>query len=201
MKETSRRAILAGIAATPAVAVPALATEPEPVFAVLAEYVRCRDAYFSASARLDEAEGQTTERRPIPLIAWRNYSHIGCSEIDRVREEFLAAPDADAEQIEREYREAKATERAAQQAEEDWYVRNGLAELKAESGKARPNFRQGNPWISLSESSLFKGLRRPPRAFSLSPPRVPQRLPNPRPQAPRRPPSPRGRSRDWRRRG
>ena len=45
-----------------------------------------------------------------------------------------------------------------------------LSQIGAESGKAGPNFSQGIPWISFAESSLFKGLRRPLRAFFLSPP-------------------------------
>ncbi len=41
------------------------------------------------------------------------------------------------------------------------------SQIRASSSKARPNFNQGNPWISFAKSSLIKGLRRPPGAFFL----------------------------------
>jgi hypothetical protein len=134
---TSRRAVLAGIATAPALAAPALPlSEPDPIFAILKEHPPLLAEHWEAARRLDEAEGDTAERRPCPLVAWRNYSHIGGSEIERARDEFLALPGVDPKQIEREYREAKAREVAKEQDLEDWYVRNGLAELKAKSEKS-----------------------------------------------------------------
>jgi hypothetical protein len=91
---------------------------------------------YEAGSQLNEAEERCPERWPCPLVAWRNYSHIGGSEIERAREEFLALPGADPEKIEQEYRSVKADERAKEQALEDWYARNGMAKLKAEADRA-----------------------------------------------------------------
>jgi hypothetical protein len=58
---------------------------------------------------LEDAKDAVLEqhgRRPCPLIAWRNYSMIGGSEIDRARREFIRDGE-DSELIEQEYRDAK----------------------------------------------------------------------------------------------
>jgi hypothetical protein len=138
-KDHSRRAVLAGIAAAPALAAPALAlsgAEPDPIYGFLEEHPRLRDRMFEACRSLNDVEEATEERWPCPLVAWRKYSHIGFSEIERARDEFLALPGIDPEIIEQEYREVKADERAKQQALVDWYKRNGMAELKAEQARA-----------------------------------------------------------------
>jgi hypothetical protein len=46
----------------------------------------------------------------------RNYSAIGGQEIDDRRKEFLNQPGADRKQVEKEFRDAKAREAAAEQA-------------------------------------------------------------------------------------
>jgi hypothetical protein len=138
-KTTTRRAVLAGIATAPALAAPALALTsagPDPIYAAIEAHPRLMAKMFEAWRRLDEAEGDTEERRPCPLVAWRNYSHIGGSEIERAREEFLELPGVDPKKIEQEYRSAKAREKAKQQNLRDWYKRNGMADLKAEADRA-----------------------------------------------------------------
>jgi hypothetical protein len=70
------------------------------------------------------------------LVHWRRYSHVGYSEIERARDEFLALPGADPQEVEREYRAVKAEERAKRRAEMKWYERNGLAGLKAKMQRA-----------------------------------------------------------------
>jgi hypothetical protein len=62
---------------------------------------------------LTEAEDQITAaakyvhgKQPFALIRWRNYSHIGGHEIERVRDEFLALG-MPADVVENEYQDAK----------------------------------------------------------------------------------------------
>jgi hypothetical protein len=62
---------------------------------------------------LSEAEDQIARAakhihgaQPVPLIRWREYSHIGGAEIERARDEFLA-DGIPAEVIEKEYQDAK----------------------------------------------------------------------------------------------
>lgn len=76
------------------------------------------------------------EPRPSTLIAWRTYTAIGHSEIEQFRDQLLADPRANRRKIEAEYQKAKADERDAIRMERDWYKRNGLAALKAETDRA-----------------------------------------------------------------
>ena len=61
-------------------------------------------------------------QHPWELIGWRNYSHIGGSEIDRVRDEFLrdATTATERRTIKLEYRHAKARYTAAVRACSEW---------------------------------------------------------------------------------
>jgi hypothetical protein len=68
-------------------------------------------------------------RRPIALIAWRNYSHIGGSELERARDDFLREG-IDEKLVQEEYRSAKERYRAALQAEDDWDRKAGLSDLR-----------------------------------------------------------------------
>jgi len=115
----------------PPAAIAAISIAPDPIFAAIAENRRLYAAWGRANKLLDAAEGEIKERCPCTLVAWRHYSHIGHSEIEDARDEFLALPDANPEIVEREYREVKAAERTARRAERQWYKRNGLADLKA----------------------------------------------------------------------
>jgi hypothetical protein len=51
---------------------------------------------------------------------------VSGSEIDQRREVLLRQDELPVEQIEREYRQAKANEVATKQAKEEWFERNGL---------------------------------------------------------------------------
>jgi hypothetical protein len=62
------------------------------------------------------------------LIAWRNYSHIGGSEIDRARREFIR-DGGDPEVVKQEYRDAKKRYRAKIKAGKDWDKCTGLVAL------------------------------------------------------------------------
>lgn len=110
----------------------------DPILAAISDHRRLKKEWDSVCAELDEAEGRVEkeETRPFAFIAWRNYSAIGGSEIRRARDEFLRDRVASPKQIEREYKDAKARERATHQAQRDWYKRNGLADLKAQVRRA-----------------------------------------------------------------
>lgn len=58
---------------------------------------RCRQWTILADKidAVEEASAPEFGRRPLPLIAWRNYSHVGAGEIERARDEFLSADNAD----------------------------------------------------------------------------------------------------------
>jgi hypothetical protein len=132
-------AALPAVAALP-VASTAFATtspiEPDPIFAAIAEFRRLFREWLRLSTVLDEAEHEKGHPPP-RLIAWRNYTAIGGNEIEITRNNFLADRIAKPATIEREYLDAKARERAANAACRQWYKKNGLAELKAESDRAQ----------------------------------------------------------------
>jgi hypothetical protein len=120
----------------PPATIATISIAPDPIFAAIAENRRLYAAWGRANELLDAAQGEIKERRPCTLVAWRHYSHIGYSEIEGARDEFLSLPDANPEIVEREYREVKAAERSARRAERQWYKRNGLADLKANHERA-----------------------------------------------------------------
>jgi hypothetical protein len=79
-------------------------------------------------------------REPLGLIAWRNYSHIGGSEIGEARQRFLTEGE-DPKIIEREYRDAKKRYREALKAAKDWEKRAGLSALAEASDQAGSEMR------------------------------------------------------------
>jgi hypothetical protein len=90
-------------------------------------------------------------RRPIALVAWRNYSHIGCSEIERARDEFLEAgiaPDV----VDKEYRAAKKRERVIEMAGEEWDREAGLTDLRKQYEENRAQTRAA--WKALGHVHL-----------------------------------------------
>jgi len=131
----SRRSLIATAAALPALAVPAVAAPTaDPIFALIEEHRRAVDARSTAYSRLDEAEAAIRKRDPRPsgLILWRHWT-IGGSEIERVRDELLRNPAANPKKIMKEYELARARYQAKIEAEEQWFERNGLTELRAEN--------------------------------------------------------------------
>ncbi len=95
----------------------------------MAEHRRLRRKSTSLGNELDEAEW-AKGHPPSELITWRNYTTSGGA-IKHRRDQLLSEAGANAEQIELEYRKAKADERARKRARREWYKRNGLADLKA----------------------------------------------------------------------
>jgi hypothetical protein len=144
MTVTSRRAVLAGAAALPALSFPALASEPDPIFEAIERLQKLNAEQFDLWSKLDDAEGKIDERRPIALVRWRNY-HIGGSEIDQRREILLrdalsvlppghrdtsANRERAIAKIEREYLEMKTKEKKLEEGETDWDKRYGLDKLR-----------------------------------------------------------------------
>jgi hypothetical protein len=116
------------------------AVSVDPIFAAIRRYTVAERTACRLSDELDEKEsdaGQSIGRRPTALISWRNYSAIGGSELERCRDEFLAEPGCDSEEIWREYRDAKR--RCASRLREirDWISRAGLAELVIKDERAQ----------------------------------------------------------------
>lgn len=148
-RQTTRRAILAGAAMLPALAIPCLAEGSariqsaapmrDPIFAAIERHRRIETELSTIRDKITAVEDEQfkIDRRPIALIAWRRYSHIGGSEIARARREFLNEPGADRAMIEREYREKKAKYRAALKAEREWDEKHGIAELRGRCDECR----------------------------------------------------------------
>jgi len=140
-RKTTRRAILAGAAAVPAVALApplAVAGELDPVFAAI-EKLRQAEAELTAmSMEIDTAEGAVNEANPLfpkgcrpeGLVLWRDRC-IGGTEIDAARDEFIATGIAAPDVIEREYQLKKYEHRAGLRAGRDWDRKHGLASLRA----------------------------------------------------------------------
>jgi hypothetical protein len=144
----ARTAAVAVVAAAPAAvakpeeqqpivieAAAAAPSAPDPILAAIKEHRRLWRKYSTLSMVLSDAVDKVRSAenpRPFPLIAWRNYTAIGGSELERARDEFLRDKVASPKKIEKEYRAAKAKERAKLRAEREWYKRNGLEDLRAE---------------------------------------------------------------------
>jgi hypothetical protein len=94
--------------------------------------VRIADGLYEKLNRAEFKARKKHGSRPSSLIAWRNYGAIGGHEIDDRRDEFLHRPGANREQIEKEYRIAKAREAAAERAGIEWDTRAGITELRDE---------------------------------------------------------------------
>jgi hypothetical protein len=91
----------------------------DPIFGAIEEYRKLFKACGKLYDALDQAETKAQKKygdRPWSLVAWRNYSAIGGSEIEDRRKEFLRLPAIDPKKIEKEYLEAKARERAGERA-------------------------------------------------------------------------------------
>ena len=116
-----------------------LNTAIDPVFAAIAEHKALNKEWLRLYSKLDEAQLQAREthgQRPWPLIAWRDHTAIGGYEIDNAREEFLRQPGADRKQVEKEYRDAKRREAAAERAGVEWDHRAGIAPLREQYERA-----------------------------------------------------------------
>lgn len=101
----------------------------DPIVAAIAEHQKLEKIWGRLGHKLELAKDRASKkygRRPWSLIAWRKYSAIGGDEIDKARKEFLAAG-LKPKMINKEYRDAKARERAGERAEKAWDRRAGIA--------------------------------------------------------------------------
>jgi hypothetical protein len=90
----------------------------------------CDDLFDAREEAEEEAARRSGKRRPIALVAWRHYSAIGRSEIERARNEFLRKPGTDPALIEKEYRSVKRQYRAVVRAQWRWDEQHGVAPLR-----------------------------------------------------------------------
>lgn len=126
----SRRAVLAGAVALPALSLPAIAARgDDPMIAAVRRYRQLEKDWYALCVKLDKAEASIEECRPTALVTWRNYM-IGGSEIDYRRETLLQEGKLKPATVEREYRKAKVREQELRQAQKDWDKRHGLDELR-----------------------------------------------------------------------
>ena len=133
---TTRRALLAGAAALPALAAPAALASlaPDPIFAAIEHHRHWRAEMNRLDDLLDEAEGAASDEhgdRPIPLVHFNNHT-IGEGSIEDHRERMLAVTGADRKKIEREYRRAKKRLAELERGGPEWDERAGIATLRAE---------------------------------------------------------------------
>ncbi|MGB8741512.1 MAG: hypothetical protein WCD52_15075 [Xanthobacteraceae bacterium] len=129
--QTTRRSLIAGAAALPALAIPAVAATRDPAVDAVQHLKLTAEATYRLVRGLDEAEGDACEQhghRPIPLVQWRNYDISG-SEIDQ-RRTALLADGGDTRQIEAEYQDAKAREKELIKAGEEWDAEVRITSLR-----------------------------------------------------------------------
>jgi hypothetical protein len=136
---TTRRAILAGAASLPALAIPAAAlSAPDPIFEAI-EWHRHRLAEMNRLDRLiDEAEDAARDvygHRPIPLVHFNNHT-IDDGELEHHRMALLAVTGADRKKIEREYHRAKKRLAELERGGPEWDELAGIADLRSECAKA-----------------------------------------------------------------
>jgi hypothetical protein len=127
--------------ASPSIAnqLPASAAGVTPVAAAIERYRSADALFYDLSQKLEDAKDAVLDKhghRPIPLVAWRNYSHIGGSEIEDRRREFLLRGE-DPKIIENEYRAVKQRERDIEKAGTAWDRRAGLTRLTKHLDLAR----------------------------------------------------------------
>lgn len=132
---------------------------PDPVFAQIKAAKREKKAFFDICDKFEDGVHAAQEahgRQPFTLITWRNYT-IGGGEIEERRDVLLSQPGADAEQIEREYTDAKARERSALCAERSWFERAGLNELLKERECVRAAYCKSEKRLSVTKPTTAAG--------------------------------------------
>jgi hypothetical protein len=119
--------------AKPATTLPTAESEAVSLVNLCRKLDRRWDILADKITAVEEDEGIEAQhgRRPISLIAWRNYGAIAGSEIERARDEFIAAG-IPANVVRTEYRAAKKRERELDHAGEEWDRKVGLTEVRKE---------------------------------------------------------------------
>ncbi len=164
MTALTRRKALTAIAVAPAaVALPALAVQPDPIFVAIADH----RALFRKAGRLwdalDRAEHDAEAvhgKRPWCQIGWREFSSIGDSEIDERLKWFKNGwrwKGADPAEIEAEYHDAKRRLREALKAGEEWDKRVGIAPLRKEYERASAAQRKAASQLAKTKPTTAAG--------------------------------------------
>jgi hypothetical protein len=133
---TTRRTVLAGIASAPAtltVASTLAAGSAVASAAIAAAIDRYTKAYAESERAYDlwdeseSAAGKMIGQRPAPMIRWRSF-YIGEGEIEQTRDTLLERG-LDRDEIEAEYRDAKARYRLQVKKGNAWDREAGIADL------------------------------------------------------------------------
>lgn len=112
--------------------------QADPALAVIDQLTAAHKSASDIYCALDEAESEAKDRfgpKPACGISWRDYSWIGGDELDAARDDFLSSG-LDPVTVAAEYIDAKERERAAQQTQQDWYQKSGLADLETSNQQA-----------------------------------------------------------------
>ncbi|AZG75975.1 hypothetical protein [Methylocystis rosea] len=162
-RDTTRRAIIAGLAAGPAAALPAIAgaaPDADPILSALKEVEFLERAFNRASSKLAQMESDAEDRlghsRPTELIVWRDY-FIGGHEIELRRQALLAARGLDPAKIEQEYIDAKKRERAAIHLGRQWDERAGVADLVSSVSDLRERLMDSKRRLASTKPTTAKG--------------------------------------------
>lgn len=129
------------------------------VFAAIERHRQAEKGLDALFAQIDEIEGAAfkSDPRPDALVSWRNYDLIGGTEIERARDEFLAAPNANRAQITREYRQKKAEFRALQIAQRRWDKKHGASDLRRRAEACRRKYTAAEQLLEYCEPTTIAG--------------------------------------------
>lgn len=133
----------------------------DPIFDLIKAHRAAVKASNKAQDTLEEATFKAAKKhgkRPWSLIAWRNYSAIGGTEIERARDEFLELRGIDPAAIEKEYRAAKARERAGERAERAWDRRAGVDGHRKAAQRAGADMRKAGMQMAKTKPQTPSGV-------------------------------------------
>ncbi len=141
---------------------PTKAAAVDPIVALIDEHRALLAALYRATDDLDNASREARRARVCGsrhggLIAWRNCSAIGGDEIETARDRFLRERVAAPEQIEREYQDAKAREKAAHLEDQAWDLRAGVAGLRKKQEEAGRALKKSERLLARSKPTTIAG--------------------------------------------
>ena len=111
----------------------------DPIFALIDAHNKAHKLESDLYDAIDKAEDKAAKkygRMPLELVAWRNYTAIGGSEIEEVRDTFKKLPAIDPKKIDAEYRKVKAKLRSLTRQRLAWDRRAGLTTLRRDIDRA-----------------------------------------------------------------
>jgi hypothetical protein len=135
-----------------------LSRAADPIFAAIERYEQASREFDEAHRLYENVREAADDHEPYNLIAWRNYSHIGGSEIERARDEFLSAPGVDRKKIMREYHDAKRRHAKTYRDQEAWAQRHGAWDLLARMRKSKPELFEARSTLAQCVPTTMLGL-------------------------------------------